>query len=90
MANITVLEALQLSLNATKKYVDENNQLYWMEPYEITGTKTKLANVDISTLTKNRLYAFNYKKYSEINKVGIKKIYDDGTKKSITPLSQGL
>ncbi len=75
---------------ATKKYVDEDNQLYWMEPYEISGTNNNIARIDVATLEIKKLYAFNHKKYPNIVQVSIVKKYDDGTTKTITTLTKAI
>ena len=75
---------------ATKKYVDENNQLCWLEDYEATGSKLQYADVNVSSLTSRFFYAFNFKKHPGVTTVRLLKSYDDGTIKSIINLGSTL
>ena len=74
----------------TKKYVDENNQLCWLEDYEATGSKLQYADVNVSSLTSRVFYAFNFKKHPGVTTVRLLKSYDDGTIKSIINLGSTL
>ena len=75
---------------ATKKYVDENNQLCWLEDYEATGDRLQYADVNVSSLTSRVFYAFNFKKHPGVTTVRLLKSYDDGTIKSIINLGSTL
>ena len=74
----------------TKKYVDENNQLCWLEDYEATGDRLQYADVNVSSLTSRVFYAFNFKKHPGVKTVRLLKSYDDGTIKSIIDLGSTL
>lgn len=74
----------------TKKYVDENTQLYWLEDYEATGDRLQYADVNVSSLTSRVFYAFNFKKHPGVTTVRLLKSYDDGTIKSIIKLGSTL
>ena len=74
----------------TKKYVDENNQLCWLEDYEATGDRLQYADVNVSSLTSRVFYAFNFKKHPGVTTVRLLKSYDDGTIKSIINLGSTL
>ena len=75
---------------ATKKYVDENTQLCWLEDYEATGDRLQYADVNVSSLTSRVFYAFNFKKHPGVTTVRLLKSYDDGTIKSIINLGSTL
>ena len=74
----------------TKKYVDDTNQLCWLEDYEATGSKLQYADVNVSSLTSRVFYAFNFKKHPGVTTVRLLKSYDDGTIKSIINLGSTL
>lgn len=74
----------------TKKYVDDNTQLCWLEDYEATGDRLQYADVNVSSLTSRVFYAFNFKKHPGVTAVRLLKSYDDGTIKSIINLGSTL
>ena len=74
----------------TKKYVDDNTQLCWLEDYEATGDRLQYADVNVSSLTSRVFYAFNFKKHPGVTTVRLLKSYDDGTIKSIINLGSTL
>lgn len=74
----------------TKKYVDENTKLCWLEDYEATGDRLQYADVNVSSLTSRVFYAFNFKKHPGVTTVRLLKSYDDGTIKSIINLGSTL
>lgn len=75
---------------ATKKYVDDNTQLCWLEDYEATGDKSQYADINVSSLTSRVFYAFNFKKHPGVTTVRLLKSYGDGTIKSIINLGSTL
>ena len=80
MANITILEALQLSLNATKKYVDDtkfsknyedlNNEPFTFIPIKLTETSESngiiTAYCDVFDLEQGHRYVADFTKYDYV------------------------